>query len=89
MTDTPRIEAALNQGASAFSALSREGRKLERELAAVTKERDQLQQWKDDAMQVEAEWDSQALAKRLGVTPGYSVRKGIQEKVLLLLDKVK
>lgn len=47
------------------------------EVARLTRERDELQAWKDSAMAVEAEWDPQAVARVLGLPLGVSVRAEI------------
>lgn len=53
--------------------------------AALIAERDQLLAWKDSALELEREWDQQALAKMLGGTLGHSCRRIISEKVPLLI----
>lgn len=50
-------------------------------------ERDQLRAWKESAMAVNSEWDEQAVAKLLGVPLGMSCRKGIGERVPLLIQE--
>jgi hypothetical protein len=46
----------------------------------------ELRAWKESAMQVESEWDLQEIANLLGVPLGESVRKGIYEKVKILIN---
>lgn len=53
--------------------------------AALIAERDQLLAWKDSVLELEREWDQQALAKMLGGTLGHSCRRIISEKVPLLI----
>lgn len=51
---------------------------------------DRLEDWKDSALEVEREWDVQAIAKMLGGELGDSCRRVIAEKVpLLLADNVR
>lgn len=54
---------------------------------SAASERDDLRAWKDSALAVESEWDEQATAKLLGVPLGMSCRKGIGEKVPLLIQE--
>ncbi len=51
------------------------------EVALLTKERDELQRWKDSAMAVEAQWDPQAVARSLGIPIGNNIRPLIQSRV--------
>lgn len=54
---------------------------LQSTIRRVEGERDVLQRWKSEQLQVESEWNEQELAKLLGATLGQSCRKVIQEKV--------
>lgn len=60
---------------------------LRERLAKAEGERDDLARWKRDAMAVEAEWDEQDLAKKVGARIGDSCRRiitrGIEELVRL------
>jgi len=49
---------------------------------------DELARWKSEMLQVESQWDEQALAKLLGGQPGRSCRKIIQEKVPELVRRL-
>lgn len=64
-----------------MEALRAENRRLEKELAA-------LQAWKASALEVESEWDSQAIARSLGGLPGQSCRKVIAQRVPELLAEI-
>ena len=48
----------------------------------------ELQAWKDSAMEVEREWDAQAIAKSLGAIPGQSCRRVIAKRVPELLAEL-
>ncbi len=62
----------------------------------VSQERDdlnfrikRLDEWKESALEVEREWDANAVATMLGAKLGESQRKVIQREVPLLLDRIK
>ena len=55
----------------------------------LTRERDELQAWKDSAMAVEREWDPNTLATMLGGRLGEAQRVVIQREVPKLLERVK
>jgi hypothetical protein len=44
---------------------------------ALERERDELAKWKNEQMLVESQWDTQAVAKELGMTAGADIRKNI------------
>ena len=49
----------------------------------------QLEDWKQSALEVEREWDANAVATMLGAKLGESQRKVIQREVPRLLDRIK
>jgi chromosome segregation ATPase len=62
----------------------------------VSQERDdlnvrikRLDEWKESALEVEREWDANAVATMLGAKLGESQRKVIQREVPLLLERIK
>ncbi len=62
----------------------------------VSQERDdlnvrikRLEDWKQSALEVEREWDANAVATMLGAKLGESQRKVIQREVPLLLERIK
>lgn len=57
---------------------------IQRDLAAMSKERDELKDWKGSAMQVERSWDCQAVGKLLGLTLGSDIRAGIEPGIVAL-----
>jgi len=48
-----------------------------------------LEEWKESALEVEREWDANAIATLLGAKLGESQRKVIQREVPLLLERIK
>lgn len=60
-------------------------RDLERESDRLAAENAELQAWKESAMQVESEWDEQAVGHLLGMRLGSSIRAGIQPAIEKLL----
>jgi len=48
-----------------------------------------LDEWKESALEVEREWDANAVATMLGAKLGESQRKVIQREVPLLLERIK
>jgi hypothetical protein len=48
-----------------------------------------LEEWKESALEVEREWDANAIATLLGAKLGESQRKVIQREVPLLLKRIK
>jgi hypothetical protein len=54
---------------------------MENELAEVTKQRDELQEWKDSAMQVESSWDAQSVGKLLGFAIGSAIHPQIEPAI--------
>jgi hypothetical protein len=48
-----------------------------------------LDEWKQSALEVEREWDANAVATMLGGKPGESHRKVIQREVPKLLNRIK
>lgn len=63
-------------------------RELERNLAAMTKERNELRAWKESALEVEKSWSCQAVAKLLGLPLGSDIRAGIEPGIMALQAKV-
>jgi len=57
------------------------------DVAAVQEELTQLRAWKESAMQVESEWDSQAVGKLLGIPLGASIRKNIAPKIKAMQEE--
>lgn len=84
VSQTPRTDQHLVEAGECYHTAEMVhadfARQLERELAV-------LQDWKDQQMQVESEWDPQALAKALGGTIGQSCRKVIQEGAYRLIKE--
>lgn len=62
---------------------------LSKNLSSVNAKLRELENWKQEQMQVESEWDAQDIAKQLGGWPGQSCRKVISDKVPLLIANVK
>lgn len=58
---------------------------MEDVIETLRAENEQLRQWKESALAVEREWDSQTIAKMLGAKLGESCRKVIGEKVPVLI----
>jgi hypothetical protein len=54
----------------------------------VWAELDDVREWNRQMLAVDSEWDEQALAKTLGVPLGESCRKGIAERVPLVLKEL-
>jgi hypothetical protein len=54
---------------------------LESQLADMTKQRDELQEWKDSAMQVELSWDAQSVGKLLGFAIGSAIHPQIEPAI--------
>ena len=50
---------------------------------------ERLDEWKQSALEVEREWDANAVATMLGAKLGESQRKVIQREVPLLLERIK
>jgi hypothetical protein len=71
------------------SYLLNEGLKLERELNAANDRIKRLEDWKQSALEIEREWDANAVATMLGAKLGESHRKVIQREVPLLLERIK
>jgi antitoxin component of MazEF toxin-antitoxin module len=68
--------------------------RLEAKLAAVTEQRDEareqrdkLQQWKNDQMTVNSEWDVQTVGKLLGLRIGESITLNIEPKIRELINQ--
>jgi hypothetical protein len=51
----------------------------------LIEERDQLKRWKEEMLQVEAEWDCQMIGKLLNIGLGQSIRKNIEPKIRELI----
>jgi hypothetical protein len=62
---------------------------LEKELKQAQDRIKRLDEWKQSALEVEREWDANAVATLLGAKLGESQRKVIQREVPLLLDRIK
>ena len=68
----------------AVAKLTARAEAAEAKLAEVTKGRDELKAWKESALAVEREWDSQAVGKLLDIPLGSSVRAGIEPAIRAL-----
>jgi len=64
-------------------------RRLERELNCTQKRTKRLEDWKESALEIEREWNANAIATMLGGKPGESQRKVIQREVPKLLARIK
>ena len=62
---------------------------LEHKLNAANDRIKQLEYWKESALEIEREWDANAIATMLGGKLGESQRKVIQREVPLLLERIK
>jgi hypothetical protein len=62
---------------------------LGRQLNVANKRIKRLEEWKESALEVEREWDANAIATLLGAKLGESQRKVIQREVPLLLERIK
>ena len=60
---------------------------LNKELAAVTEQRDRLQRWKDEQLAIEIKWDAQAVGRLLGMTVGNEIREGIEPAIRSLIEQ--
>lgn len=98
-TPEPTLIAALRQQLAEAQAeaklfidkshgISQEATEWCAKLKDAQAETQRLRQWKSEMLQVESEWDEQALAKLLGVPLGQSCRKGIQEKATELVAQL-
>ena len=94
VSETPRTDAVWELFATdttlepdvEFSTFARQ---LERELNAANDRIKQLEYWKESALEIEREWDANAIATMLGGKLGESQRKVIQREVPLLLERIK
>jgi DNA repair exonuclease SbcCD ATPase subunit len=77
-----RLEEELNELRSDESRLLNSNGELERRIK-------RLEEWKESALEVEREWDANAIATLLGAKLGESQRKVIQREVPLLLERIK
>jgi hypothetical protein len=57
------------------------------ELAAVTAQRDELQQWKNDQMTVNSEWDMQTVGELLGLRIGEAITLNIEPQIRELINQ--
>jgi hypothetical protein len=64
-------------------------RQLEAEKEESNNRIKRLDEWKESALEVEREWDANAVATMLGAKLGESQRKVIQREVPLLLERIK
>jgi hypothetical protein len=69
------------RSAAMWDLLEQEVSKLLRELADMTKQRDELQEWKDSAMQVELSWDAQSVGKLIGFAIGSAIHSQIEPAI--------
>ena len=78
MSDTPTTECQT----CVFRTMMQNGNdRLTRELADMTKQRDELQEWKDSAMQVESSWEAQSVGKLLGFAIGSAIHPQIEPAI--------
>jgi hypothetical protein len=76
------LEEEFNELRSNESRLLNSNEELERRIK-------RLEEWKESALEVEREWDANAIATLLGAKLGESQRKVIQREVPLLLERIK
>jgi len=62
---------------------------LREKLSAANERIKRLEDWKQSALEIEREWDANAVATMLGAKLGESQRKVIQREVPLLLERIK
>lgn len=90
VSETPRTDAAtkaaIEHGTGDVWFLAM---KLERELNAANERIKRMEEWKESALEVEREWNANAIATMLGGKPGESQRKVIAREVPRLLDRIK
>lgn len=60
-------------------------RALERQLAEVTEQRDQLERWKREQLAVDGSWDPQEVGRLLGMTLGADIRANIKPGIEKLI----
>jgi hypothetical protein len=54
----------------------------------LIEERDQLKRWKEEMLQVEAEWDCQRVGKLLNIGLGEPIHKNIEPKIGEILKAI-
>jgi hypothetical protein len=80
-----RLERELN----AANSIIRQQQLLDEENLRLQERIKRLEEWKESALEVEREWDANAIATLLGAKLGESQRKVIQREVPLLLERIK
>lgn len=80
-----QLERELNES----NKIIRQQQLLDEENLMLKNRIKQLEDWKQSALEVEREWDANAVATMLGAKLGESQRKVIQREVPRLLDRIK
>lgn len=92
MSNTPTTDACFERAGTMLAAqnteLAKTSRDLERRLAAITAERDELAAWKESAMTVYRECDIQAVGTLLKVKLGRPIYPAIEPGIRDLQAKL-
>jgi len=84
-----QLEVELNVATANEAFAENKAYMLEKELKQAQDRIKRLDEWKESALEIEREWDANAVATMLGAKLGESQRKVIQREVPRLLDRIK
>jgi hypothetical protein len=78
--ETDEIETAYMQQRESVGGIIEHAKELEQQ-------RDELQQWKDSALRVEASWDAQSVGKLLGFALGSAIHTQIEPALRKIIEQ--
>jgi hypothetical protein len=70
------------------TTFEQENNRLTAELAKANAELERLQDWKDQQMAIDGQWDPQKVGRILGMTAGQDIRRNIEPKIVEMLAKL-